>query len=263
MDVAASFVDACAPNYAHWLTEVLPRLALYCAETKFKDVPIVINAGLHRNIIDSLSYFVSPDRAIIALSVGRALEISELHATSVAGYVPFGRRPQKGPALLAHSQGRFNPHAFERLRAVVLHKALSESAVPTPEKFYIRRNSGSRRVTNAAELEAALTDRGYTIVEPEKLGFIEQVRLFASAKTIVGSSGAALANLVFAPSSARTHVLIGRYPDTSFWYWQNIASAIGGNVNYVFGEIEGDGGEGIHADFRIEIPSLLKALDGE
>jgi capsular polysaccharide biosynthesis protein len=263
MDVAASFVDACAPNYAHWLTEVLPRLALYCGETKFEAVPIIINAGLHKNILESLSYFVSSNREIVALSTGRALEVKELHATSVAGYVPFGKRKRRGAQLPVHSQGQFNPNAFERLRAVLLPEVFSLSAGTTPKKFYIRRNSGSRRVTNAAELEAALVMRGYTIVEPEKLSFIEQVRLFASAQTIIGSSGAALANIVFAPSSSKIYVLIGRYQDTSFWYWQNIASAIGGNVNYVFGEIEGDAGEEIHADFQVDVPLLLKTIDSE
>src|SRR3569832_139568 len=35
--VAAAFVDACAPNYAHWLTEVLPRIAAFCAEEQLKE----------------------------------------------------------------------------------------------------------------------------------------------------------------------------------------------------------------------------------
>ncbi|MBW7959825.1 MAG: hypothetical protein H3C69_09745, partial [Candidatus Promineofilum sp.] len=30
--ICATFVDACAVNYAHWLTEVLPRIALFCSD---------------------------------------------------------------------------------------------------------------------------------------------------------------------------------------------------------------------------------------
>jgi len=259
MPCAASFVDACAPNYAHWLTEVLPRLALYCGQPRFADVPIIVNAGLHKNILDSISYFAGEQREVITLPVGRAVVVDELHLTSVAGYVPFERRKGK---LDGHAQGVFNPHAFQQIRACVLPHAetVQEGLI---DKIYIRRNSGIRQVVNAAELEAALVARGYAVVEPEKLSFIEQVRMFAGARSIVGSSGAALANLIFAPESADIHVLIGRYADTSFWYWQNMASAVGANISYVFGEIESDGGIAIHADFRIDVAAFLKTLDSE
>lgn len=259
MPRAASFVDACAPNYAHWLTEVLPRLALYCGQPRFADVPILVNAGLHRNILDSVSYFAGEQREVITLPVGRAVVVNELHLVSVAGYVPFERRKGK---LGGHAQGVFNPHALQQIRAGVLPHAQTVQAEPV-DRIYIRRNSGIRRVVNAAELEAALVARGYTVVEPEKLSFIEQVRMFAGARSIVGSSGAALANLIFAPENADIHVLIGRYADTSFWYWQNMASAVGANISYVFGEIESGGGIAIHADFRIDVVTFLKALDSE
>lgn len=256
---AASFVDACAPNYAHWLTEVLPRLALYCGQHRFAGVPIIINAGLHRNILDSVLYFAGERREVITLPVGRAVVVDELHLVSVAGYLPFERRKGK---LDGHAQGVFNPHAFQQIRAGVLPHVQTVQTDPV-DKIYIRRNSGIRRVVNAAELETELVARGYAVVEPEKLSFIEQVRMFAGARSIVGSSGAALANLIFAPENTDIHVLIGRYADTSFWYWQNMASAVGANISYVFGEIASGGGIAIHADFRIDVAAFLKVLDSE
>lgn len=256
---AASFVDACAPNYAHWLTEVLPRLALYCGQQRFAEVPIIINAGLHKNIIESVSYFAGEHREIIGLPVGRAVVVDELHLVSVAGYVPFERRNGK---VGGHAQGVFNPYAFQKIREGVLPSAAAVQS-GLLDKIYIRRNSGSRRVVNSAELEAALVARGYSVIEPEKLSFIEQVRVFSGARSIIGSSGAALANLIFAPESADIYVLIGRYRDTSFWYWQNMASTVGANISYVFGEIASGGGAEIHADFRIDVPAFLIALDSE
>jgi len=41
----ASFNDACASNYAHWLTEVLPRIAVFCSTEQHKNIPLIVDAG--------------------------------------------------------------------------------------------------------------------------------------------------------------------------------------------------------------------------
>lgn len=256
---AAPFVDACAPNYAHWLTEVLPRLALFCSNRHFSGIPIIINSGLHDNILESIAFFAGESRQIYALPIGRSITAEKVYATSATGYVPFERR--SGSEAHGHSQGRFHPAAFARIRDVVIPVAVSQNTTQDFSKIYIRRNSGTRRVLNASELEQALVERGYAIIEPEKLNFIDQVRIFTRAKTIIGSSGAALANIIFANASANIYIMIGRHQGTSFWYWQNIATAVGCRVNYVFGDIEATAGAAIHADFRIDIPKFLSELD--
>lgn len=57
---AASFIDSCADNYAHRLTEVLPRIAAFCSSDKYRDVPLLVDAGLHENIITSLKIVAGP-----------------------------------------------------------------------------------------------------------------------------------------------------------------------------------------------------------
>lgn len=259
LPAAAAFVDACAANYAHWLTEVLPRIAAFCAETQFNGVPIVVNDGLHKNIMESLFLVAGSEREIITLSIGRALAVDELYLTSVAGYVPFERRTTK---LSSHSHGVFSPQAFELIRNQVatFAKKLPEQA--WPEKIYLRRNSGARKVTNAADLEELLVARGYVIVEPERLTFLQQAQLFSHAKIIVGSSGAALANIVFAPSDATIYILIGKFPDTSYWYWQNIACASGKKINYVLGDVADGSDRSIHSDFMINLDDISQLIDG-
>ena len=85
VESAAVFVDACAPNYAHWLTEVLPRVALFCREERYAGIPLVVNDGLHRNLVESLRMITRGTRRIIMLPIGRAIVVSELFLTSVAG----------------------------------------------------------------------------------------------------------------------------------------------------------------------------------
>ena len=253
--VAAVFVDACASNYAHWLTEVLPRIAAFCAEEQFASIPIIVNDGLHHNIMESLYLIIGPEREIITLPVGRAIQADSLYITSVAGYVPFERRDDQ---LSGHSHGLFSSSAFDLIRKRVF--AFTDKLPPQnwPEKIYLRRNSGARKVTNASELDKILINRGYVIVEPEKLTFLQQAMLFSKAKEIVGSSGAALANLIFAPSNASVQILIGKYPNTSYWYWQNIACASGKAVSYILGEVAVRDHSGIHADFTVNLQHFLQ-----
>jgi capsular polysaccharide biosynthesis protein len=59
----------------------------------------------------------------------------------------------------------------------------------------------------AEALGPVLAAHGIETVLPERLSFAEQVELFADSSLVVAESGAALTNLVFAPSTARIVVL--------------------------------------------------------
>lgn len=252
---AAAFVDACAANYAHWMTELLPRIAVFCAQERYQGIPLIINDGLHPNILASLFQVAGAEREIIALANGCALRVARLHVTSPAGYVPFERR--RGAPRDGHSHGIFSSHAFAAIR----HAVLGGNADGMPSrKIYLRRNSGIRQVKNADVIEAALTKQGFEVVEPEKLTFLQQAEIFSSAAIIVGSTGAAFANLLFAHPQARIYIMISKQPDTSYWYWQNMARAVGNRVIYMLGEPEGAGG--IHADFRVDFDEVLANVGG-
>lgn len=256
--VAATFVDACASNYAHWMTEVLPRVALFCAEERFKDVPIVVNDGLHQNIMESLFLVAGADREIIILPAGRALTINKLYLTSVAGYVPFERRTNK---LSGHSHGMFSPRAFEMLRKHLGALAQKTEKGVWPEKIFLRRTSGIRKVTNAVELEGLLIARGYVIAEPEKLTFLQQVQLFANARVIVGPTGAAFANAVFCERGTHVAILISKYKDMPYKYWVNMLDPIGIKFSYVLGDIVENHDHGVHGDFEVNTSYLVEFLE--
>lgn len=257
VESAAVFVDACAPNYAHWLTEVLPRVALFCREERYADVPLVVNDGLHRNLVESLRMITRGTRRIIMLPIGRAIVASELFLTSVAGYVPFERRNTR---LSGHSHGVFSPAAFAEMRRCLVEAANAMPSPDWPRKIYLRRNSGVRKVINSAEIERALVARGYAVIEPEKLSFTQQVQLFSRAEAVVASTGAAVANIIFCPPGTGISIFISRFADTSYWYWQNIAAASGNVVRYVLGEVESGSTHGIHADFHVNVEDVLKSL---
>jgi capsular polysaccharide biosynthesis protein len=155
----------------------------------------------------------------------------------------------------------FSPSAFDLLKLSTESQAV-QSEGNWPEKIILRRRTGARLVSNFAELELALVPKGFKVVETERLTFIEQFLLFSRAKIIIGSSGAALANLMFAPKDAKIFILISKFPDTSYWYWQNIACSSGKQISYVLGEADSTG-KGIHADFSIDLKNFLSVLEAD
>ena len=255
--VAATFVDACAPNYAHWMTEVLPRVALFCADERFKGVPIVVNDGLHKNIMESLLLVTGADREIITLPSGKALAVDQLHVMSAAGYVPFGRRTSR---LSDHSHGMFSPGAFEKLRNRLNALGQETKEESWPQKIYLRRDSSMREIINATELEKLLVARGYVIVEPEKLTFLQQLQIFRNAKAIVAPTGAGLSNAICCKRGTHVVVLMAKHKNMIYRYWCNLLTPIQVQVSYVLGNIRDYRGMGIHGNFLIDPSDVADSL---
>lgn len=257
LSVAASFLDACSSNYAHWLTEVLPRIVLFCAQERCKGIPIIINDGLHENIMESLYRVIGDDREVIKLSIGKSLNIDCLYTVSMVGYVPFEQRTTNASGF---SHGKFSPYAFDQMSSILINSNGDRVSNPLPKKIFIRRNSGSRKVLNAPDLEKLLESKGYVTVEPETLTFSQQVQLFSNAEEVIGSSGAALANIIFCRPGTKITILMSRYLGSIYWYWQNMACVSGNVVQYCFGDQVENSKGGIHSDFFISPKEIAEIL---
>jgi hypothetical protein len=209
--------------------------------------------------MESLFLVAGANRGIITLPTGRALAVDELYLTSVAGYVPFGRRTNK---LSGHSHGMFSPRAFEMLRKLLGALGQKTEKEAWPEKIFLRRISGTRKVTNTAELEKLLFVRGYVIVEPENLTFLRQIQLFSHANEIVSPTGAALSNAIVCKPGAQVAVLMSKHKDMIYRYWSNLLSPFGIRVSYALGSIIENHDLGIHGDFSIDADCMNDLLEG-
>lgn len=93
-----------------------------------------------------------------------------------------------------------------RLRERLLVAALGDSPAPDPARmllFVSRKGAASRQMVDEDQVMEVAAAMGFEVVDPKALGVLEQVRLFASARGVVGSPGASFANLIFAPSGIR------------------------------------------------------------
>jgi capsular polysaccharide biosynthesis protein len=252
--IAATFTDACSQNYAHWLTEVLPRIAVFCSLETHRQVPIIIDDGLHRNIMESVSLVAGQDREVIILPKGRAITATALYVTSVTGYVPFDRRDTNAEN---HSNGMFSPGALDLVRKRVREHTRMLDTQSLPKRIYLRRSSNYRRLVNEEEIEKTLVEYGYTVLAPESLSFLQQAAVFERAESIISPTGASVTNAVFCPPESEIKILIGKHTQMAYRYWSNVLSLTGIVPDIVLGEIVSGHEHGVHGDFYVDSRSLI------
>lgn len=264
---AFSVLDALSINYCHWLTEILPRAALFREFMGRNGVPMLVDAALQDNMMESLLVVCGKEQEIIKLPYGHAAKVGKLHVVSCAGYMAFHER--RGAESSGHSgtisgriaQGTFSRQALEVMRRRILDAPAVCGTPATPKKLFLRRNGQYRNLVNAEELEDVLKKIGFTVIEPEKLSFSEQAAVFSRAEVVVSPAGAACANMIFCPAATPIVILIGRHAGSPYYYWQRIAAALGKSVRYVFGDTVPSRLGGMHADISIRAEDLLEVLE--
>ncbi len=182
-------------GYCHWLLEELPRLLL-------------VPPGEVENLI--LHAGSEPARAALARRGGgeRILEARRAEHRACA--------PLLVPALVGRP-GLPTPAALALIAEFT--EGLGREGSRLGERIHVSRaKAARRRVTNEAELTAALAAAGFVTVYLEDLSWAEQIAAFRAARVIVAPHGAGLANLAFCAPGARVVELVGReYFNPTFW----------------------------------------------
>lgn len=133
-------------------------------------------------------------------------------------------------------------------------------------KLYLSRaRSMRRRLSNEEAVVAALRPLGYELVYPETMSVRDQIALFAQASHIVGPSGAAFTNMIYAPPGARVVIMqngqiVGRGGGVSF---EALAASCGHRATTLGCAPSrlGSGERSIDADLLVDIDSLLGCAD--
>lgn len=151
------------------------------------------------------------------------------------------------------------PHWYRRRLA-----AHMDRTGPRRRLYLSRAGTSSRRVQNEDALLAALEPLGFEPVRPETLSVRDQVSLFSQACCIVGASGAALTNVLFAPPGAEVIVLQNQHlleggGDLKF----DALAAACGHTATTIGCVPvrvGPGERAIDADLTVDCDALLSIL---
>ena len=174
-----------AENYYHWLFDSLPRLYLLAlAGYHLDDIDFLLLDDSKKAFqLQGLAHLGIPQAKLRHCSRRRVAECSRLIVPSMPG--PLGRPPRW-------------------LCSFLRRKFIGTRTVLPYRKIYVsRQHARGRRIVNESQIVSALVDHGYEIVYAERLAFLEQVELFASAKEVISIHGAGMSNIVFAPRNAK------------------------------------------------------------
>jgi capsular polysaccharide biosynthesis protein len=164
-------------NYAHWLMDAIPRLAL--AGPLPPDTRVLVPSP------------VQPFHRDLPLLAGVA-------ADSLTPVEPGWYRIEH-LTLLRTSDRAIVPRSdlLREVRATVRRGAgHPETGIPS-RRVWLSRSGVRRSIANEDELHATLTQHGFEIVQPEKLSQVDQVRLFAETAVLAGYHGAGNHNVLF------------------------------------------------------------------
>lgn len=187
-----SCFNVAAVSYGHWLTDVLPRLALYLAAYNIRDI----------------DYFYFPStrwpwqtETLSTLGIERHKIISEekvkFFSCDTLLTTPFPRPEWDVPQWI--------PPALKALFGVN-----SPSNRPLTRKFYATRKDAKwRRVKNESVLEAALAREGFEILTLADFTLEEKIGLFSETAIVVSMHGSSLGNTLFCQKNAGVLEMFG------------------------------------------------------
>ncbi len=179
-------------NYARWLIEVLPRVAVaaqFCDLSAFQFAVPRQRGAMIAVVRESLRLFGVPSERVVTI-----------------GSEPVFFQRLVFPLPVARLSAK-SPRAMEVLESL---PARYGAAPEAPRRIYIK--SGV-----ATPFFDLLQPLGFVVVEPERMNFAECARAFSKAEWIAGAPGAGLANAVFAPRGPRL-LAIGADEDSKAYY---------------------------------------------
>jgi capsular polysaccharide biosynthesis protein len=229
-------------NYARLLVEVLPRVAVaarFIDLSRFKFTITRVEGDMGQIMREGLALFGVKPEQIVEIDRGPVMFERLFYPMPVAIH-PWIKSPN----------------------AIAVLESLPDRIGATrdgPKRIYVTRNAGqTRRLTNEDAVIDALRPSGFVAVDPGRLSFAEQIRLFAGAELIVGNCGAGLTNLVFAPRGVRVFALTSPFlQDDFFW---DLTELMQGRFYSLHGASP-DPARRPKSDFSIDIAVFKEMLD--
>ena len=202
-----------ANNYGHYLLDVLPRVMI--AGKMFGSQGMVYLVRDSRIAMQDVTY-----RSFRLLSV--SLDNIIVHR---AGSTYFVDDLVVITGLFHHQAGTYVSALAVRAVEEFAQK-MWDMAVPLVRRAYprlfVRRVVGPKRgrsLHNEQELYARLAPFGFKDIDPGSLSLEQQIVLFSQAQTIIGATGAAMANIVFCRPGTKVTLLVpAMFPDSFFQY---------------------------------------------
>lgn len=192
-------------NYYHWMTEVLPKLAMLTEKNIAYDWLYVT---AHTPVMRQTLEFLGVDLAkVLPIEENTYIEADELLVPSPPSYSCY--TPEW---VINYLNAHFLPHIKENPLKNNFNKKI----------FISRKHASFRRIINEDEVFALFEKIGFERYNLEDLSLIEQIVLLHHAEIIIAPHGAGLVNLLFAQPHTKVIELFQQHEDDTYWYLSQV-----------------------------------------
>jgi hypothetical protein len=207
-------------NLANFLT----RLPASCAFKAFLDYPV--DSDLDTDKFKYNANFEVIDKTIFG-------------TTSFNSYKQKGKVLKLNNLICLHNGAGSNCfHSFpinisEKIKSEIL--MLKEKQRSGPRKVIITRSASYRDIENKVEVERFLVERGYTLVNPEKISYHDLVCTLANTESAIFYYGSALTNMVYLSPMAKVFILKSQsYMPEKISLWAKVISSYKLDVSEIY-----------------------------
>ena len=234
---ALSLVNATSSNWAHFLTEVLPKAYLFNDHFKGKKINVIIDRNIPPSVQQCLDEVLPKNWKQVKLGSDETIQVKRGIFISPLCHAPFEYR---NPSDVKYEDAIFCEGALGIVRERLI-PAVKDQSSAAPLFLYVKRPQSSQRpMQHIEEIDALVTRFGFTIVEPNDLTFRQQVDIFSKAQIVMGQGGAGLMNVMFAPENCRIYNLCYYDKVLNYFYFGAIAQALKQHIVFIFGKIHAE-----------------------
>jgi capsular polysaccharide biosynthesis protein len=187
LEAPQTYILAHAPwfNYFFWVTESLPRIMH--AQAWHAQSKLILPESIARRAFVQESLKLFPELQTAIIPADEHLFIDRLVLPRIKNW-----------------NFRFRKEELQALRKAMVAEAARHASINLGERIYLSREKASyRHFTNAAEVEAVLSEYGFTKVCFEDYSIWEQVQIMQQARYFVAAHGAGLTNILWMPAGGK------------------------------------------------------------
>lgn len=241
-------------NYYHETLENLIKLTLLDNLNIPDDVPLIVDDSVKK--IPAFSFILSTltnnsKREIIYINPKEIVSFDELYTISYVNKI--------SPHLIGRPVSKedfvFDVDIIMRLREYLL---FYKTETNVSRKIFLTRKNTNHRNFNEEEIFKLIEPLGFVAVAPEEYSFQEQISLFNQADFIIGGTGAAFTNLIFANNGCKVICIrpnVGGKPSV-FTVLANMNLC---ELLYYHSD-EQRGNKSIHSNYYVDSKKFIKLL---
>ena len=223
-------------GYFHWIFESLPRLKLLEGVIDQIDY-LIVPYNLKRFHLETLNLLGFSEDRLLKIKDGTHLLCENLFVPSLP----------VGAAGMSKWIFDFLSESFT-----------PEDVVEPYRLIYIsRKDALYRKIINEKEVEDCLREIGFEMVQMSELPFLEQVKICAEARIVVGPHGAGLSNAVFCRNAKILEIFSPSYAGS----FCNLANQHANEYYYLLGDDAPGNSPPPWRDFRVDMEAFKETLE--